>query len=410
MQYIKASICLLFLTIGTLYSLEVLGKSVLPKLKTKQSILNIRYLSNDGKTTYFQNGSGEFFHSKNFKNKKLLSLKKRSHFLTFVSQTKKRIAVEVDQSFHDNLNFNKLNDIYVGEFDGKELYNLGKGISPKLHLQDKWLSFFNPINKEITFTNLENPKEKVNLVLMNKVNPYFRPITAVVGELLLYSDINKKGYSAIMSYNRVTKQFAPILKTKAPGMKVEICFLNNVMVIGEFSLYDLNRGGSISVIDTFSDPKLAAPQIVYSSSLSDIGNLRCQMSEKKVFFIKSLQEDLRINYRISEVVSLDIGTGAVKLRSDLKKVTQILKLDDRLLIPMRGDFYVVSGQSGLENTNFLNNKDFKLIKDNTDLNDFTRLKKLKKRKKRRRRKRRKRRKSRRRKKKKKKKEGETKKK
>lgn len=378
MHFINRLITFILMLLPTLS----LAKSTLPILMTKQAIDNIRYLSDDGKTTYFQNESGEIWHSKNFKNKRLLKLKKRTQYLVYVSNTKKRVVIEADQNFHSSLNFNKLNEIYVGEFDGPEVFKLGNGTKPKLHDNDKWLSFFNPNSKELRFINLENPKETVELILTNKLNPYFRPVSTVVGDYIVYSDINKKGYSALLSYHIKTKQFQPILKTKAAGMKVELCRLGDFLILGEFSLYDLNRGTNISIINTKQDPKLTAPQVIYSSSLSDLGHMKCHPGENKVFFIKSLQEDLSINYKTTEVVSLDIGTGAVKLRSDLDKVTQLVKMDNRLLIPMRGDYYIVSGQKGLENSDFLSTKDFKLIKDNSDLNDFTRIKKLKKKKKR----------------------------
>lgn len=374
MQFIKIIFTMLLSQIA-------FAKSKLPVLKTKQAIQNIRYLSSNGSTTYFQNNSGELWYSKNFNNKLLLKLEPRTQFLVTVTEDRKRIVIEADPFFHSNLNFNKTNEIYVGEYDSDKVFKLGEGTFPQLHDNDRWLSFYNPNAKEIKFINLENPKDKVDLILTNKLNPYFRPTRLIIGDNFIYSDINKKGYSALISYDKKTKKFTPILKTKAEGMKVEMCILGDFLVMGEFSLYDLNRGTNISIINAKQDPKLAAPQIIYSSSLSDLGNLQCHRKENKVFFIKSLQEDLSINYKTSDVVAMDIGTGEVKLRSDLEKVTQIIQMDDRILVPLRGEYFVISGMQGLENSDFLSDKDFKLIKDNFDLNDFTRLEKLKKKKK-----------------------------
>ena len=90
MRFIDGMITFILLMIPTLS----LAKSKLPILMTKQAIDNIRYLSDDGKTTYFQNESGELWHSKNFRNKRLLKLKKRTQFLVYTSNTKRRVAVE----------------------------------------------------------------------------------------------------------------------------------------------------------------------------------------------------------------------------------------------------------------------------------------------------------------------------
>jgi hypothetical protein len=381
-----------FISVILLFILPVISysKSKLPTLKTKQSILNIRYVSRDGKVTYFQNSSGTLTMSAYFKNHKILQLAKGTQYLVYNSTDRKTTFIEADETFHNALNFNKNRKLYMSKFGSPIAKYIDEGLFLGLHLKDTWYSYFKPLDKEIIFkrTGLLKGQKKIDkysIVLSNRINPYFRPKTFMVNDRsLLYTDLNKEGFSAIMNFNPVTKAFIPIYKTKAPGMSLEMCKLGQTLVVGEFSLYDVNRGSMIMVFDLIKDPTFKKPNIIYSSNLNDFGKLNCHEDENKVFFIKSLKEDLRINYRILEVVAMDIGTGSIKIRSDLNKVTQVTMMDNRVIVPFRGEFYLVAGTADLSKESLLSAKDFGFIKD-VELNDLLKLKKKKRKKRRKRR-------------------------
>jgi hypothetical protein len=355
----------------------------LPKLITKQEILNIRYKSTDGKVTYFQNQSGELILTTLHKNHLLLKLPKNTQYVVNVSHSKKLIVVEADVDFHSNLNFNKLNQIYYGAYGSPELKKVAKGVDPQLNFNDQWISYYNPIIKELYFQNTKDLKQNYNIKLTNELNPYFRPKAFVLNkEILFYTDLNNLGFSAIMAYFPETKKFMTVFKTKAPGMKVEFCFIDKLFIVGEFSIYDINRGSSISVYDTVKDPEFSEPKLIYTSSLSDLGHFVCDNLGKRVYFVKSLQENLRINYKVTEAVSINPLSGDVQLHSDLMKVTQILQMDERIMIPYLNDFYVIKGPSTTEGQNLISLDDYKLIKGKIKLNEFSRKKKRKKKKRR----------------------------
>lgn len=375
----------------TLLPMIAYSKSKLPTLKTKQSILNIRYVSKDGKVTYFQNSSGTLTMSAYFKNHKVLQLEKGTQYLVYNSTEKKTTLIEADETFHSALNFNKNRKLYMSKFGSPITQFVDEGLFLGLHLKDQWFSYFKPLEKEIIFRRVgllkgQKKIDKYSIVLSNRINPYFRPRTFMINDRnLLYTDLNKEGFSAIMSFNPVTKAFVPIYKTKAPGMSLEMCKLGQSLVVGEFSLYDVNRGSMIMVFDLVSDPNLKKPNIIYSSNLNDFGKLNCHEEENKVFFIKSLKEDLRINYRILEVVAMDISTGSIKIRSDLNKVTQVTMMDNRVIVPFRGEFYLVAGTADLSKESLISEKDFGFIKDTVELNDLLKIKKKKRKKRRKRR-------------------------
>ena len=68
MLYLNKFSLILFITMisGSTFTQEI--DKPLPVLKTKQSLNNIRFISSDGKLTYFQRRSGDLQLSKNYLN------------------------------------------------------------------------------------------------------------------------------------------------------------------------------------------------------------------------------------------------------------------------------------------------------------------------------------------------------
>ena len=342
--------------------------SQLPKLKTKQDLNNLRYISADGKTSYFQNRSGKLSLSALFKNESLIDYKKYTHFLVHVSNAKKLITIEADTSYNTNFDLTKNNDLYLSRFAQKEVKPMGKGKNPTLHLEDQFVSFYNAKDKIIKLLNTSNMKLVKEIKLTNSINPFFTPQMLMLNaETFLYTDINKDGQQALISITLNSDQATPLFKGKTPGTKIEICQFQDKILVGEFSYPSINRGSSIAHL-VFDENK-ANLKTIYSSSLNDLGQLTC-VANDGVYFIKTFFEDRLINYNKTDVVKLDIKTGQIEIKSDLLKTTQIIEMDQRLLIPAKGELFVVTGETNLNLDKLMSDKDFSFIKAKDEFNEM----------------------------------------
>lgn len=350
-----------------LFFTEVIAKTQLPELSTKQQLTNLRYISADGKVSYFQNNSGKLIMTTMFKNFDILNFKKYADFQVFVSQSKKKILVEVDSTHITNLDITKNNDIYLGDFSGKEVELVGSGTSIKLHLLDNYSSYFEVKKGLLHILNNKTKKELTVIQLRNNLNPFFIPsVVMTLPTKVLYTDINKDGLQALLEYDLVTGKFKPIHKAKASGVKLETCFVDDKLVVGEFSHPSINRGSSITYYNV-TNGTLSSPQLVYSSSLEDIGNMHC-LNEKEIYFIKTFAQDSFINYNKTDVAQLNLLSKDVTIKSDLLKATQIYAMDDRILIPYQDKTLVVTGSNNLDLDKLKDDRDFQFIK-NKKFND-----------------------------------------
>ena len=84
---------------------------------------------------------------------------------------------------------------------------------------------------------------------------------------------------------------------------------------------------------------------VYNSSEQDLGNMICHM--KGIYFVKTITSDQNINYKTTEAALLNIKTRSTETLSSLKHVAQLVEMDGRIIIPYRGEFYVVEGTSDI---------------------------------------------------------------
>jgi len=50
---------------------------------------------------------------------------------------------------------------------------------------------------------------------------------------------------------------------------------------------------------------------------------------------------------VTEAVKLEIKTQNIEAKTSLKAVSQIIEMDGRVLVPFRGEFFVLEGQSNL---------------------------------------------------------------
>ncbi len=326
----------------------------LPELSTKQSLNNIRFISQDNKITYYQMRSGSLSLTSNYQNKVILKNKMNTNYLIHSSFHRKKMIIEVDENFHQNYHFLKKKKLYQLKYGGSEALFVAEGSHPKLQLNDTYVSFYHPIESEIHLMNLENKEAKTIVIPLNHpINPFFVPDVVMLDpENILFTNMNKQGMFAVFKYNILDKQYINLITSKFNGLKIEICKSQNKIIVGQFSYPTLNRGSSISKIEIDATGSLVNQEEIYQSSLHDPGNILCTDSDE-IFFVKKIKNK---NYLNTEVASINLSNKKLSILSDLKKVTQIISMDGRILIPYREKFFVLSGSSNLKNDSFQKEK------------------------------------------------------
>ena len=329
--------------IALMYSSFLLAQN-LPELKTKQSLDNIRLISNEGKFTYYQQRSGHLNMSTNYSNKVVMKNPKGTFYLLTSTEERKRITIEVFKDYHKNLDFYSLNEIFTIPFGKTNPKKVGIGKLPKLHVKDNWITFFNPLERKIYIKNLLANAAPLSIKLKNKVNPYFIPEAVMpTPDTILYTDINDQGYMALQMYTLSDKKFKTVYKSKFTGIRLDFCRLNDDIFVGEFSYDGVNRGSSIIKIPIFNNKNFKNSTTIYQSELPDIGHLTC--SGSSIFFIKTTKYNPKINARNSEAVEIDLSSDKVKTLTSLNYVTNILNMDGMILVPFRHHYYVAKGKS-----------------------------------------------------------------
>jgi len=322
-----------------------LGAKELPRFLTKQSLESIRFISLDGRYAYIQKKQGVLGLISSFRSTDFISDNSQSDFLVTDSRFKQRLAIEIIPNYHSEFNILKNNKIVIVDWGKTQTTEIGYGRQPKLHLNDEWISYFEPIEKRINIQNVITQK-KYQIKLSPKASTYFIPeVEMVSANTVVYSDVNDKGYVALIQYNLVTQKATVLFKSSQTGTRLELCQDKGYVAIGEFPYDDIERTSKILQIKLSGSSNLAGYTTIYSSIDSDLGNILC--TEDSIYFIKTLTHLKKINHKQTEVVKLDLKTTQVKTVTDLSTVTQLISMDGRILIPYRGEYFVLEGTSNL---------------------------------------------------------------
>lgn len=316
----------------------------LPELQTKQALDNIRLISKDGKFTYYQQRSGDLQMSTNYDNKVVMKNPKNTYYLLRSTPTRDKIVIEIIKDYHKRLNYFALNEIHTMEFGKTKATKVADGKNAKLHLKDRWISYFHPRVKTIFLKNILSGSKAIKITLNNKVNPYFTPTVMMpTPDTVIYTDINKQGYMAVQMYTLSEQKINTIYKSKFPGMRLDLCVLKDSLYMGEFSYDGVNLGSSVVKIPLYNNKGFKKTSTLYQSELPDIGHLTC--NEANLYFIKTTSYNKKINSRKSEAVKLILETNKVQTLTSLEYVTNILNMDGIILIPFRHKYYVAEGKS-----------------------------------------------------------------
>ncbi len=323
----------------------LLSAKELPRLLTKHSIDGLRFISMDGRYAYVKKRPGVLGLVISFRSVEFLSEPQTTDFLVSGSKFRNRLIIEAIPFQHQELNPYKLHKLLVVEYGGSQPKEVGMGITPKLHLLDEWLTFYNPLTKVIHIVNVVTQK-KYEIALSQKANPFFRPhVEMVSSDTVVYTDINQQGYAALVSVNLVSSQNAILYRSPQTGTELELCQGKSHLVFGEFPYEGVEHGSKIMKIKLAQGTNLAGHESLYSSSASDIGNMVCQSDD--LYFIKTMNQTPVTRSKVTEAVKINIESGNTTVKSDQRHVTQLFEMDGRILIPHRGEFFVLEGNANL---------------------------------------------------------------
>lgn len=315
--------------------------SKLPEFATKQDVTNLRFISKDGKFTYYQRSNGEFLLSTNFAVTKVLQKNSGTQFEVTSSSSRKFVIVSSDENFHTFYSMKKNNSLSLIEFGKDKATDIGLGQNPKLHLNDEIVSFFDPYLKTITLFETQYKRVIATIKTAIKTNPYFKPSVAFVdNSQIIYTDINSNGEQAILLLNRKDNKTKVILKAAAPTFKIEVCENQDHIFIGEFPYRNVDGEVIISMVEK-SKFDISKRTILYTSKSNDIGNIICDYEKGKISFIKDIGKEK------TELAEINISNKEIKILSDLDHVTSVINLDQRLLIPHYGKTYLVKGENNI---------------------------------------------------------------
>jgi hypothetical protein len=327
-----------------IFSINLFAKE-LPKFLTKHSTESIRFITMDGRYSYLQKKQGVLGLVSSFRTTDFISDKSQSDFLVKDSRFKQRLIIEIIPDAHQEMNMIKSHQILIVDWGKTQTRPIGIGRNSKLHLADEWISYYDPIDRIITIQNVLTEK-KFQIKLATSLSPFFFPeVEMVTPDTIIYTDMNEKGYAGLIQYNLVTRKSNVLYKSSQNGTRLELCQEKDYLGIGEFPFDDLSRSSKILQIKLTGSSNLAGYTTSYSSTDPDLGNMICL--ENSIYFIKTMTDIKKLNYKQTEVVKLDLKTTQLQTMTELGNVSQLLSMDGRILIPTRGEFFVLEGTANL---------------------------------------------------------------
>ncbi|WP_372654597.1 hypothetical protein [Halobacteriovorax sp.] len=340
----------LFFLLITSVSAEV----KLPEISTKQATNNLRFISKDGKFSYYQRRSGSLLLSTNYNVEEVLKGKEGSQYKVTSSPSQKFQLIEQNENFHTYLSIRKLNNIYISNYGEKKIRKIGEGVDARLHLNDSWVSFFNPYKMIISFIGLRNLGSSFEIKLQNTKNPYFIPQRVMLNDKsVLFTDLNGNAISGLIEFNRNTGKSDLLLKAENEYSKYELCTHKEKLYIGSFGIRSVSKYSSITQYSR-KNFQISKGSIIYDSKYNDRGSIICNSSDDNIYFIQNTKG---INGEESyEAASLDPKTKKVSTLSNFKWVSSIINMDDRLILPYHGKFYLMNPEKVQKTNDSLLNK------------------------------------------------------
>lgn len=341
------------------FTLNAQAKIVLPEFLTKQATNNIRFLSQDGKFTYYQKRSGSLLFSTNYKVQEILKAEIGTNYTLFATPARKKIVVLQNTHFNNFYSLRAKENIYLLDYGESVAREIGTGIAPTLLLGDSWLSFYDPYAKILNFENTINSSLKFSIKLNNRINPYFVPQVLMSDEnTVYYTDLSEAGVYGVLEFKRNTSKSEIIYKAPGPMVRAEICIQESQLFLGVFGIHFAQMGSSISKIG-LPLKDFSKREAIYTSELNDVGHLICDYNNSSIIFVKNTGSHHSPSY---DVVSLNTGpkraSGFFSVKpitpfSDKTTITNIINMDGVLLSEEKGKYYIVRGNVDYKNADSL---------------------------------------------------------
>lgn len=343
------------------------ARIIMPELLTKQAVNNIRFLSKDGKFTYYQKRSGSLLFSTNYKVQEMLKSDIGTAYTIFATPTRKKMVILQNAHFHNFYSLRAKEAIYLVNYGETTPREVGWGIAPTLLLNDTWLSYYDPYSKILNFENTSNSALKFSIRLNNRINPYFIPQVLMSDEnTVYYTDLSEVGIYGILEFKRNTSRSDIIYKAPSAMMKIEICLHQEQLVLGAFGIHFSKIGSSISRSPLpFKD--FSKRENIYNSELNDLGHLVCDFDKENIAFIKNFGN---INTPAYDIANLSIIDKKIIPLSEKKTVTNIINMDGILLTQEKGKYYIVKGDVDFKNIDTLKAKPDLVLPTNTKDKDL----------------------------------------
>jgi hypothetical protein len=317
----------------------------LPRFLTKHSSQSLRHITADGKYAYVQKRSGVLGLVSHFTSNDFIIDTASTDFLVKDSISKKRLIIEAISGNHQEFNLMKGRRIWIVDWGKTNAREMGLGLVPRLHLDDEWLSFWDRFKEVIVLKNVLTQKE-YQIKLGTKNHQFFTPEVEMLNpDTVIYTDITNKGVSQIIQQNLSSGKKTIIYSANQSATKIEMCVQKNYLAFGEFPFDSVTRNSQIYMIRLAESTNLAGYESIYKSPEADIGNMVCE--EDNIFFVKTTKQNKKLNLRNTEAAKLELKTTQLQVLSDLGSVTQLVAMDNRVLIPFRGEFYVLQGASNI---------------------------------------------------------------
>jgi hypothetical protein len=326
------------------------AKIILPELLTKQAVGNIRFLSQDGKFTYYQKRSGSLLFSSNYKVAEILTGKLGTQYTVIGTSARKKVIVLQNENYHTFYSQRALEKIFLLDFGETTAKEIGTGAAARLHLNDSWISYYDYYSTMLTFEHTTNSALRFTIRLNNRINPYFTPQVIMSDEdTVYYTDLSENGAPGLLQFKRSTKKAEVIYKTTTPMIKAEICLHNNSLIMGLFGINSSTEGSTISKVN-LPIADFTKRSLIYKSAINDIGQLVCDYDKNALAFIKNYGTNE--NYK-TDIVELNPETQKLTLLSELNTVTSILNMDGTILALDKGKYFIAKGNNDYKNIDSL---------------------------------------------------------
>ena len=341
----KIFILLTFLLAGSLQA-----KIILPELLAKQAVGNIRFLSQDGKFTYYQKRSGSLLYSTNYKVEEILKGQIGTQYTLIGTPARKKIIVMQNQIFHTFYALRAQEKIFLLNFGDTTVKEVGMGSAAALHLNDTWISYYDYYTKTLSFESTANNAIKFTLKLNNKINPYFTPQVLMSDDnTVYYTDLSENGAVGLLQYQRNTNKAEIIFKANTPMLKAEICLHNDALIMGLFGI-NYSKEGTTIYRAPLPITDFSKRDTIYNSLVNDFGQMVCDFSKDNLTFIKNFGTNEHFS---TDIVDLNPQTKSITPLSEMKTITSVINMDGTLLALDKGKYFIVKGNTDYKNIDSL---------------------------------------------------------